>query len=887
MANPLKFVLWNSNGLLSRKLEFDHFLQKEKVDIACVTETHCTQKYHVAHTANFNVYHAFHPSTKARGGSALYIKKTIPHSIGHTLSTEKIQMVSTLITYQGKKVTLAALYCTPSQKIDAVDFDLVFSQLGNCWIAGGDFNAKHAGWGSQKETTRGRSLMEVIQRRKLDIHSNGQPTYWPTDAAKVPDVIDFYISKNFSQSSTKVLTDLTSDHLPVILETMSGSVLPIKKVGIVTKNTDWNKFQEIVSAEVPLGTKISTVAQLNTAAAQFSELLRKAAKSSTPDTTPLPSPAGGFTTQISCLVAKRRRARHLWQQHRTPDTKQAFNQISNKVTKELRKLRDQRLSDFLTTLAPTEDRNYSLWRATRKFRRAPVQPIPPLCVDSKWYKEDTEKVELFASHLERTFTPNDIPTSADLTLTNLQAKRISPFSPKEVASEIDRLNVRKAPGADQISGSILKRLPRKGILWLTYILNSILRLQAIPDEWKRAKIIMIHKTGKPINEIKSYRPISLLPICNKIFEKLFLRRIKRVLPQHYLPDHQFGFREKHSPVDQVHRVTNIISSALESKSFCAAAFLDVSQAFDRVWHDGLLVKLSKLLPTNYCLLLKHYLTNRSFFVTYGQADSPLHPIRSGVPQGSVLGPFLFTLFAADAPLPNNNTSIATFADDTVILSTAQKYKDAVSQLQLELTKFADWTKQWKITINGDKSVHVDFSLRPHAYEPLYFNQDRIPTALSARYLGVHLDQRLTFATHINTKRLELEIRLRKMAWLLAPQSSISLANKRLLYLSTLRPIWAYAIQIWGCASRHLRLRIQRFQNKVLKLLCGTPWYVRREVLHKDLRIPYVDEVISRHADRHIRRLHTHRNVLAIELLDNSTTLRRLKRTHILDLPDST
>ena len=118
------------------------------------------------------------------------------------------------------------------------------------------------------------------------------------------------------------------------------------------------------------------------------------------------------------------------------------------------------------------------------------------------------------------------------------------------------------------------------------------------------------KPGKPVNEVTSYRPISLLPILSKLLEKLFLKRLKPILDEkQIIPTHQFGFRNKHSTIDQVHRITATLEKALEEKQVCSTLFLDVAQAFDRVWHEGLLHKIELLLPSDYrqLLVLSHWL----------------------------------------------------------------------------------------------------------------------------------------------------------------------------------------------------------------------------------------------------------------------------------------
>jgi len=126
---------------------------------------------------------------------------------------------------------------------------------------------------------------------------------------------------------------------------------------------------------------------------------------------------------------------------------------------------------------------------------------------------------------------------------------------------------------------------------------------------------MIPTPGKPPHEAASYRPISLLPVIIKLFEKLLIKRLKPIIETKTLiPNHQFGFRSKHSTIDQVHSITNIIENALEEKKVCSAIFLDVAQAFDKVWHEGLNYKLRTILPKQYAEILASYLAEIFFRV---------------------------------------------------------------------------------------------------------------------------------------------------------------------------------------------------------------------------------------------------------------------------------
>jgi len=164
----------------------------------------------------------------------------------------------------------------------------------------------------------------------------------------------------------------------------------------------------------------------------------------------------------------------------------------------------------------------------------------------------------------------------------------------------------------------------------------------------------------------SYRPISLLPTISKILEKLKLKSINKELnPQHWIPNHQFGFRQDHSTIQQCHRTADPISKALENLQFCTAAFLDVRQAFDKVWHPGLLYEIKKILSTIYYNLLKSYLQGCHFVTKYNNETSRSYQIRSGVPQGRILGPILYILYTSDLP----TTRDTPFADDKAIFVT--------------------------------------------------------------------------------------------------------------------------------------------------------------------------------------------------------------------------
>jgi len=179
-------------------------------------------------------------------------------------------------------------------------------------------------------------------------------------------------------------------------------------------------------------------------------------------------------------------------------------------------------------------------------------------------------------------------------------------------------------------------------------------------------------------------PLSLLPTISRVLEKLILKRInKESNPQDWIPNHQFGFRQAHSTIQQCHRVADTINKALENHQFCTAAFLDVSQAFDKVWHPGLLFKIKKILSIKYYNLLKSYLQERHYVTKYNNETSCSFQIHSGVPQESILGPLLYILYTSNLPT-SRDTKMGTFADDTAIFATHADPTTASRNLQEHL-----------------------------------------------------------------------------------------------------------------------------------------------------------------------------------------------------------
>jgi len=176
----------------------------------------------------------------------------------------------------------------------------------------------------------------------------------------------------------------------------------------------------------------------------------------------------------------------------------------------------------------------------------------------------------------------------------------------------------------------------------------------------------------------------------------------------------------------------------------------VSQAFDRVWHEGLLYKLNFFLPPTYYLLIKSYLTDRQFQVRFGSSISNIANINAGVPQGGILSPILYNIYAADQ-LTSLNTTVAEFVDDKAIIAMHEDQIFASLNLQHHLNLLSNWYDNWRVKVNQSKSLHTTFTLGLHLCPEVSLAEIPIPSSQSVKYLGLTIDRRLTWAQHVREK----------------------------------------------------------------------------------------------------------------------------------------
>ena len=252
------------------------------------------------------------------------------------------------------------------------------------------------------------------------------------------------------------------------------------------------------------------------------------------------------------------------------------------------------------------------------------------------------------------------------------------------------------------------------VIPLRIIFKNCLRRGLFPEIWKYANVVPVHKKNEK-NFNGNYRPISLLPIFGKILEKLMYDSLySHFVTNELLNPNQSGFRPGDSIVNQLISITHTIFNAFDCNPplDVRSVHLDISKAFDRVWHDGLIYKLKRCGVSGELLsLIQNFLKDRKQRTVLNGQSSSWGDISAGVPQGSILGPLFFLVYINDLTA-DLKCNVKLFADDTSLFTVVEDSNTAVNDMNHDLELISQWAYDWKMSFNPDpqkQAVELVFS----------------------------------------------------------------------------------------------------------------------------------------------------------------------------------
>ena len=389
-----------------------------------------------------------------------------------------------------------------------------------------------------------------------------------------------------------------------------------------------------------------------------------------------------------------------------------------------------------------------------------------------------------------------------------------------------------AEGVDKISITLLCKILPFVIHPLTDIFNTSLRTGIFPSMWKLAHVKPIPKTQSPV-AASDFRPISILPAVSKALEHIVHFQISSyVKASNLLDPFQSGFRSNHSTCTSLLKVTGDISEAMDNRLVTLLVLLDFSKAFQTVDHDILLAKLRHIFmfSTHSLSWLKSYLSDRQQCVTTANEMSRWKPINSGVPQGSVLGPLLFTMYTTDLPQNLLYLKYHMYADDLqcYISSPPANIESTINLANKDLSNIVKWSLHNGLAINPAKSQCILIGSQPNLLRlntptmPLVtLNGISLPYSTSVKNLGISINNHLTWDNHINVicKRAYSALHpLQRLKDLIPPTVKTRLVQT--LVLSHLE----YCDVLYDGCSGALSNKLQRIQNACVRYIFSLKRY---------------------------------------------------------------
>ena len=449
--------------------------------------------------------------------------------------------------------------------------------------------------------------------------------------------------------------------------------------------------------------------------------------------------------------------------------------------------------------------------------------IPQIAYQNRVFDTDKHKAEAFNNYFCSVHTDENmsmLPQIASQLMPNTDSITTVSFTADDVYAGLCKIDSRKSSGPDAIPGRLLKEAAPVIDESLAQLFTRSLRTGEIPTDWITAHVTPIHKRGER-RLPQNYRPISLTSLVVKVMERLIANQLNAfLLADNILSPAQHGFRAKHSCLTQLLETTHEWAQTLNRALSTHIVFIDFAKAFDSVPHERLLLKLEEVgVRGDLLLWIRGFLVGRTQRVVINGYKSSWKRTRSGVPQGSVLGPLLFIIYINDISA-NLDSKISLFADDCAIYREVSDLSDC-SVLQHDLNTISSWTNKWQLKLNTDKCkvMQITNKRNPIIF-PYTLGTHGLEWVDSYTYLGVTYNGKLSWTAQCQQAAAKANMMLGLLKRVM--KGSHTQAKVR-AYRSIVRPHLEYCVQAW---SPHYQKNIEileSVQRRAARWMAGSVW----------------------------------------------------------------
>lgn len=506
--------------------------------------------------------------------------------------------------------------------------------------------------------------------------------------------------------------------------------------------------------------------------------------------------------------------------------------------------RNQKQSYFSDLLSNHKNDSKQLWKIVNSLSgRDKTESMPPsfvkdgLTVSCK--KEIVDNFnEFFANVGPRTCAgipsvPESFEDYLRKTPNCQQSMWLNPVDPAEVREMIHNLKNSSSCGTDQLTTRLVKALKETIAEPLAILINKSFLEGVFPDVFKISKITPIYKKGDKC-QFDNYRPIALLSVVSKVVETAVHKRLQSFLhTTNFFSNNQYGFRSNHSTIDAVAQLTGTILNGFNKSKSTVAVLLDISKAFDTIDHRILLRKLEHSGVRGLSQAwFQSYLSDREQMVALNGEVSDPRGVTSGIPQGSILGPLIFSIYVNDIHTCILNSQVLQFADDTTLHLTGD-LEEIIPKLNVDLNSLVRWFFANRLALSTSKTTAIAFSKRNFVIPPdlpeIKVWDEVVPFEPAVKLLGIYLDSDLSWKTH------SLHVRNKISSSLYAINKCKNLLNTqtlKLMYYGLVHPYLTYGISLWGAGSQSEMKKILIIQKKSLRAVFHKPTGAHTDPLFK-------------------------------------------------------
>ena len=793
------------------------------------------------------------------GGVGMYITNSLPYTRRKQYEIEGLELLWVEIELGNKKIFVGSCYRPNGQNVEEVDLfmsnfqdslERIFRRNPSSIIIMGDFNDVCTTWDSDHRSSElGLKLYDYINGN--DLHQTVlEPTHISPEYANILDLIitdsPGYIIKQ------KILPPLGSRHQIV----SANFSIQYRRDKIYTREI-WSyrngDFEGLINelTNTPWQVGFELFEDIDDIADFWLKSFMDACKSKIPNriikVRPMDKP--WITNQVKMYLRIRNRKFKRFKRTKLHEHEVAWKMAvreANYYMHHAKLAHVEKIKTMLTNLSVGEKKYWKI--AKEVYGSKKTIGIPALKDGNKSITTSLEKSECLNNYFAIQQTQPPLRFNQQLApIQFLTESRIESIqtTKEEVLKILKGLDIGKATGPDGVSNRLLKETSLAISEPLSILFNKSFELGKVPKIWKEANLSPIFKKDDK-TLVNNYRPISLLSCIGKVQERVVYMHLYKYLKENRLLTWKnSGFKELDSAINQLLFIVDKIHKALEAGKEICLVFLDVSKAFDRVWHSGLLHKARCMgIEGRLFDWLCNYLSDRKIRVVLNGQKSEWKNTTAGVPQGSILGPLLFLIFVNDIT-DGIETDIHLFADDTSLMEIIENYNDSYAKMNRDLQRLNTWADKWLVTFNAAKTVYLKISRKVNAAPNpiLQLNGENIKEVNSHKHLGLIFNDSLTWSNHIDslvTKASKCVGLLRRICYEV-PRDCLET-----LYKSMILPILEYGDIIYDGSSDLLMDRLEKVQRHAAITCTGAYKHTKHTKLLEELGWPPLSQRRKQH-----------------------------------------